>query len=337
MIKSKNKYWSSCIIAMLGMNPLFATENSLLQQCIIDKMAGAGDEITLGELRKYCADKISDFSGGEAEVVSENLMIAKQRTAKQRLSFSSHKSNYILPITYNSTPNPDSYLKSLTEEDLHNFEIIFQLSSKMKIVDDLFGDNGDLYGAYTGRFWWQAYSDALSSPFRETNHEPELFLDFETNYHLGEWGLTNIIFGMVHQSNGRKLPASRSWNRLYMELKFRDKDAWITVKPWFNVRESKKKDVNDPNGDDNPDIEEYMGYFEFTAGYDFGKNHLTTMLRNNLRSDNKGAFQLDWTFPILDSTDVRGYIQYFTGYGESLIDYNATTNRISLGFIMSEY
>ncbi len=60
------------------------------------------------------------------------------------------------------------------------------------------------------------------------------------------------------------------------------------------------------------------------------------MIRNNLRSGNRGALQLDWTFPVWDLTDVRGYVQYFTGYGESMIDYNATSNRFSIGFIMSE-
>jgi len=79
-----------------------------------------------------------------------------------------------------------------------------------------------------------------------------------------------------------------------------------------------------------------MGYFELTAGYDFGENHLAAMIRNNLRADNKGALQLDWIFPIWDLTDVRGYVQYFNGYGESMIDYNTSTNRLSIGFIMSE-
>ena len=60
------------------------------------------------------------------------------------------------------------------------------------------------------------------------------------------------------------------------------------------------------------------------------------LVRDNLRKDNRGALQLNWTFPIWETTDVRGYVQYFTGYGESMIDYNASTNRFSIGFIMSE-
>jgi len=321
------RYWLVSLFAVFCMDQMFADETATFQQCVLAKIKKASDSTTLGEIRSLCRDKLSTISTSKQ---------TKKRRNRQRLSFSSHKSNYLFPISYNSTPNPIVFTQGLSDETIHNFEVVFQLSSKMRIIDNLFGDNGDLYGAYTGRFWWQAYNNDLSSPFRETNHEPELFLDFTTEYHFGEWDLTNVRYGMVHQSNGRSLPLSRSWNRLYMEFKLQDKEAWINFKPWFHVPEDIKVDENDPTGDDNPDIDRFMGYLELSAGYDFGKNHISSTIRNNLRSDNRGAFQLDWSFPILDSTDVRGYVQYFSGFGESLIDYNASTNRLSIGFIMSE-
>ncbi|MCP3675542.1 MAG: phospholipase A [Gammaproteobacteria bacterium] len=325
--KSKGVFY---LFSLLVMNFIQAEEVSSFQQCIFEKINTASDETTLGEIKGLCMMSIPTDQNDNK---STNIPKSNNESV---LSFTAHKDNYIFPVSYNSSPNSTPYTQGLIEEKIHNFEIAFQLSSKMKILDNIFGDNGDLFGAYTGRFWWQAYNNDLSSPFRETNHEPELFIDFETDYHFGEWHLQNIVYGMVHQSNGRSMPLSRSWNRLYMEFNLSNKDAWIKFKPWLHVPEDTKVDAQDPTGDDNPDISRFMGNFELTAGYDFGKNHISVMLRDNLRKENRGAAQLNWTFPIWETTDVRGYIQYFKGYGESMIDYNASTNRFSIGFIMWE-
>jgi phospholipase A1 len=62
------------------------------------------------------------------------------------------------------------------------------------------------------------------------------------------------------------------------------------------------------------------------------------MLRNNLRSDNLGAVQLDWSFPLPWIGDkLSVYVQYFNGYGESLLDYNKSVNRISAGFMLVDW
>ena len=55
------------------------------------------------------------------------------------------------------------------------------------------------------------------------------------------------------------------------------------------------------------------------------------MLRHSLKggNDNHGAVQLDWAFPINGS--LRGYVQVFDGYGESLIDYNHKATYVGLG------
>jgi phospholipase A1 len=60
------------------------------------------------------------------------------------------------------------------------------------------------------------------------------------------------------------------------------------------------------------------------------------MFRNNLRiGDNVSALQLEFSFPLIER--INGYVQYFVGYGESLIDYNHYTNRIGVGFLVRDW
>ena len=211
----------------------------------------------------------------------------------------------------------------------------FQVSLKMFLARNLFDHDLNLAFGYTNTSWWQAYNSAISAPFRETNHEPELMLTAATNYpFLGLRGRA-VTLGLSHQSNGQSDPASRSWNRLYAQFVFEHDNLYFNFKPWWRIPEPAKTSPASLGGDDNPDIGDYMGNFEFSGLYYLGRQTYGFMLRNNLQSDNRGAIQIDWTFPL--SQRVRGYLQYFNGYGESLIDYDHYSNRIGVGVMLTNW
>ena len=244
-----------------------------------------------------------------------------------------HRSNYILAGAYNSSLNKDYALSVDRNATAQNTEAKFQISFKIKLIEDIIDKDMDLWFGYTQLAFWQLYNSALSSPLRETDYEPELLLNFRTNYDfLGMKGRI-INLGLNHQSNGRAQPLSRSWNRIVANFGFEKNDFNLLLKTWYRIPENS-------SDDDNPDIDKYMGYGEVWGTYYWKKHRFSAMLRNNLRiNENRNAVQLDWSFPFpyLKSDRVCGYIQYFNGYGESLIDYNANSNRIGIGFMLTDW
>ncbi|MCP3687763.1 MAG: phospholipase A, partial [Gammaproteobacteria bacterium] len=109
----------------------------------------------------------------------------------------------------------------------------------------------------------------------------------------------------------------------YARFVFEKNDLAFAFQPWYRIKEDEEKD-------NNPDIEDYMGNFEFTAAYKLNRHDFSLMLRNSLKfGESRGATQIDWRFPIHER--MSGYLQWFNGYGESLIDYNHHVNSVGVG------
>jgi phospholipase A1 len=248
---------------------------------------------------------------------------------RHRFAIMPYRQNYLLPYTYNFTQEKQTHESANPGTEIQDAEAKFQLSLKMKLWEDILGANMDLWGAYTQVSFWQVYNTEFSSPFRETNYEPEILLNYRTDTDL--WGLRSrfIQVGLNHQSNGRGKPLSRSWNRFTANFGFERDDFNLILKTWTRIPEAESQD-------DNPDITSYLGYGEIWAATVWRDYHLGLMFRNNLRFDeNRSALQLEMSFPLIEH--LNGYIQYFTGYGESLIDYNHYTNRIGVGVMVKDW
>jgi phospholipase A1 len=327
-----------------------------MEQCLQERILTARDNATVAQLRKECracleaetqdipliAEPPTSLDARIAALrelpANASLVVQAGRLQEFMQSLGSelrpHKANYILPYTYNPSPNSEPY--GIDSGRIDNAEIKFQISLKYRLVDNIFGDAGDLFVAYTNQSYWQAYNKDASSPFREINHEPEAWLAFDTERELAGFRLRTLSLGINHQSNGRTQKLSRSWNRVFAEAVLERGDFWFSIRPWYRIPEKQKTSQDDPRGDDNPNMEKYFGYGELKAYYGWKGHGLTLMLRNNLRLDgNKGAMELGWIFPIHGG--FKGYVQYFTGYGESLIDYDVPVSRIGVGFIFSPW
>jgi phospholipase A1 len=304
--------------------------------CLLRVLKTAGAETTVGEVRAFCAaEEARDntaastiTAAGETSAIDARLK-KEGATRENAFVITPHKPNYVLPVAYKS-PNSRPY-QNVAGEKIDDVEMKFQLSYKIQLFAPLLKKYGNLYFAYTNQSYWQAYNSNNSSPFRETNHEPEAFFTIATDTKILGFKNRLIAIGINHQSNGRSGDLSRSWNRLYASFIFEKDNLYFSIKPWYRLPESKETD-------DNQDINDYMGYGEFRAFYKKGRQLFGLLLRNNLDpGTNRGAVQLDWSFPLPGSDRVKGYLQYFNGYGESLIDYNAASNRIGLGFLLTDW
>jgi phospholipase A1 len=246
------------------------------------------------------------------------------------LQFRPHRQIYLLPVRYSTATNdqPESpRTGSPPEVALDHVEAKFQLSFKMKTLENLFGDRADLWFAFTQQSSWQVYNDEISRPFRETNYEPEVMLAFATDYNL--FGLNGRLLnlGVVHESNGRAEPLSRSWNRVYVQVGLVRDNFTLLVRPWYRLPE-------DRDEDDNRDIDEYLGYGDLEAVYKRRDHTISLLVRPPLNAGHRGAAQLDYSFGGIGQ--MKGYVQIFTGYGESLIDYNHKQTTIGAGLILTD-
>lgn len=279
---------------------------------------------------------VAEWPGGPGERLPENAVKESflsqiweldEDTRKGKYALKLHRSSYALPFTFNASPNEAAAGRAGPSADLMKPEVAFQMSVKAKLWQDIRSRPADLWICYTQRSFWQMYDFDNSSPFRETNYEPEILLNFRTGYRVLGLEGRFVSFGLNHQSNGQAEPLSRSWNRLVMNFGFERGPLSLVLKTWYRLPET-------DDDDDNPGIEKYLGYGELWAYYFHGRHRFGVMVRDNLDFDsNRGAVQLEWVFPLIFD-NIGGYVQYFGGYGESLLDYDHKVNRVGFGFVL---
>jgi phospholipase A1 len=201
----------------------------------------------------------------------------------------------------------------------------FQISLRFRLFDD----RGrlarqlpwidDLYLSFSQTSLWDL--GELSKPFKDSSYRPRLFY---ANYDLARYFdgklRVGVETGVGHESNGKEGEDSRSYNMLYARptLTFGDPDgfrAYFAPLAHNYIAES-----------DNRDIKAYRGHVDWLFGVGSkGGLDFWGVLRKGTRSD-YGSIELNASYPLskLSGGDLTGWLllQYFNGYGESLLDYN---------------
>lgn len=197
----------------------------------------------------------------------------------------------------------------------------FQLSFKYRIFDP---DSrpvqwlpllSRLHFGYTQTSLWDLGED--SAPFHDTSYRPSFFWQGAIT---GKGLMPNLLrAGYEHESNGKDDADSRSINTLFAQpvwrTGFADGRTLIIAPKLYGYL----------NKGDNPDIQRYRGYIDWNFRYGSEDGW---MVSPQLRSGTAGygSAQIDLSVPLRMPLFARtgGFLhfQLFTGYGESLLDYN---------------
>jgi outer membrane phospholipase A len=187
-----------------------------------------------------------------------------------------------------------------------------RLASRLPWIDDL-------YLSYSQTSLWDLGD--LSKPFKDSSYRPRLFF---SNYDLARFFDGQMRVGMEsgfgHESNGKEGDESRSFNMLYVR-------PTLTLGDPAGLRFFAAPLIHNYIADsENPDLKNYRGYVDWVLGFGAkGGLDFWATLRKGQRSD-YGSMELNLSYPLskLSGGDLTGWLtlQYFNGYGESLLDYN---------------
>ena len=208
----------------------------------------------------------------------------------------------------------------------------FQLSFKYRLFDLGTGFGRDqpwlsgFYFGYSQNSVWDLSSD--SRAFRDTSYRPQLFWKWDRSD--DKTFVDSLRIGLEHESNGGDMERSRSINTAF-------------IRPEWHFALANRREIQFApklygylDKDENPDIEQYRGYVDWQLRYDAAGEWVGAVLARQGTSG-KGSVQLDLSKRARDLRfgPVGGYfhLQYFTGYGESILDYNVRRkSQLRIGF-----
>jgi len=267
------------------------------------------------------------FDAIEDSASTETIM----QYASGSFALRAYHTNYVVISQMDKVPQGDAFLKDNT---YIKTEAKFQLSLRGDYATEWFGGSQLWTAAYSQRSYWQIF--VTSEPFRETNYMPEAFVTIPFYHKLDTVAIKGMSLGFIHQSNGQVEyqdkndtlnDPSRSWNRLYVKSYFQWDRLFANLTLWYPV-------LSDATLNDNYDIVDYYGYGLLELNYTYGKLLSRFNGRYNV-STNKGAAELEFTYPIGSSKKIFYYLQGFSGYGQSLIDYHNYVNQVGFGISLS--
>lgn len=203
--------------------------------------------------------------------------------------------------------------------DQYTADAKFQISISQRLTKTVLPFNSLLMLTYTQKSFWDIYQESF--PFADNNYNPGLALVKPV---VADNKLRGIgILAFEHESNGiGDSLQSRSWNYfVFTGTWFYNMYFSVQAKMWAGWV-----------SDDNPDLLDYRGYGLLAVNYRSKNDRLWISgiinPRKKLTSFNT---QLELNFKLNPKANQYLFVQWYNGYGESLLEYNKYTSMIRMG------
>lgn len=226
--------------------------------------------------------------------------------------FSLYKDNYFIAgTTLGSRPSTT------------NSDIKFQVSIAQRLTKSTLPFNSYFFIFYNQKVFWNVFENSM--PVHDFNFNPGIGLSKLLIAKDRIVGKASLL--LEHESNGKDSIYSRSWNRISLCGSFYISPQFmIHAKYWIPIIDGKH----------NKDILKYCGIYQngiqvMSRDKRYGMA-VTVVKRKGWNLNFNTIIELN--FRMFKQENQYLFLQYYNGYGESLIDYNQYHSRIRLGFVI---
>lgn len=227
-------------------------------------------------------------------------------------SFGMYKDNYFVVGT-DMFQKPDEY----------NSDAKFQVSIRNRLTNSTLPFKTYLFLTYTQKAYWSVFKKSL--PFRDLNYSPSLGMGralVRNNRFLG-----TITMQFEHESNGKDGLDSRSWNKISFATYLAFNDRWtFQSKLWIPI----------VDGGNNKDIVDYTGWGFIAMDYSSPKQkyNVSCVVTKRGGANLNANVELNFSVRLFSDDNQFLFVQYYNGYGESLLDYKEYRQRLRVGILL---
>jgi phospholipase A1 len=230
-------------------------------------------------------------------------------------SFAMYKDNYFItgiPVNEKITKN--------------NADVKFQISVRQRLTKTVLPFNSFLFLTYTQKSFWSIYKK--SSPFDDNNYNPGFAWITPVIRNNKLQG--TVAVSLEHESNGKDSLESRGWNFITLSgVYFFNASFSIQAKLWAGILDKGEPELE---GGGNPDLFKYRGYGLIALNYRSLNNKFRASAMLNPRGEfGKFNIQLEFNYRPRAIANQYLFVQWYNGYGESLLDYNKFTSILRVG------